>query len=200
MPGKYEITCGLLSNPRGTLIVTAVRGVGGGGGAPAADLVHRAAGGVPALPGARRRRPRRGDPRSFTDAIKAGDLDQARQLYLPARLAYAQIEPTAGRFADLATAIDASGRLFRAAGAGSRLQGLPPARIRLCSAPATLPTLAPVADALLADVTALQGRIAKLQPAPEQPLAANAAALGRHGAGAGPHGDEIATPMPTSPF
>ena len=39
---------------------------------------------------------------AFTDAIKAGDLERAKALYLPARIAYAKIEPVAARFGDLA--------------------------------------------------------------------------------------------------
>ena len=158
-------------------------GVGGGSGAPARDLVHRPAGGVSAQPGARRRRPGRGDPpvhrrgqgwrpRPGTAALSAGTprLCADRGDCRPLRRSRHR-----HRW---------SGGLFRATGAGSRLQRLSPLEYALFGTgdPAGL---APAADALLADVTALQGRLAKLQPAPEQPLARHRHPACRFGPGAG---------------
>jgi iron uptake system component EfeO len=45
--------------------------------------------------------------REFTDAIKAGDLQRAQQLYAPTRVYYERIEPIAELFADLDASIDA---------------------------------------------------------------------------------------------
>ncbi|MGY8810587.1 MAG: iron uptake system protein EfeO [Pseudomonadales bacterium] len=45
--------------------------------------------------------------REFTDAIKAGDLAKAQELYAPSRVFYERIEPIAELFADLDASIDA---------------------------------------------------------------------------------------------
>lgn len=45
--------------------------------------------------------------REFTDAIKAGDLQRAQQLYAPTHVYYERIEPIAELFADLDASIDA---------------------------------------------------------------------------------------------
>ncbi|MEH6799098.1 MAG: iron uptake system protein EfeO [Halopseudomonas sabulinigri] len=45
--------------------------------------------------------------REFTDAIKAGDLAKAQELYAPSRVYYERIEPIAELFADLDASIDA---------------------------------------------------------------------------------------------
>ena len=87
VPGTYEITCGLLSNPRGTLTVDRVRRVGRGGGPPADHAPSSGRWRSTSSTCARRATAWSRRRASFTDAIKAGDLDRARQLYLPARLA-----------------------------------------------------------------------------------------------------------------
>jgi iron uptake system component EfeO len=45
--------------------------------------------------------------KAFTDAVRAGDLEKAKQLYGPARVFYERIEPVAESFGDLDPAIDA---------------------------------------------------------------------------------------------
>lgn len=45
--------------------------------------------------------------KAFTDAIKAGNLEEAQALYAPARLHYERIEPAAEMFGDLDPIIDA---------------------------------------------------------------------------------------------
>ena len=168
VPGTYEITCGLLSNPRGTLTVTdsaeaaaeAARPPMTSFIGPMAQYQLDLALGAQAFVDA---------TRAFTDAVKAGDLDQARQLYLPARIAYAKIEPTAARFGDLATAIDGQAEYFEKQEQDPGFKGFHRLEHALFAAgdPAAA---AAAADTLLADATELQARIAKLQPAPEQPL------------------------------
>lgn len=106
LPGEYEITCGLLSNPRGKLTVT-----------PSEHSVTAAA--------------TKPDTRAFIGmlseykvflimqsnamlkaadalqaAIKAGDLEAARSAYLQTREPYKRTEIMAGRFADLQSQID----------------------------------------------------------------------------------------------
>jgi iron uptake system component EfeO len=45
--------------------------------------------------------------KAFTDAVDAGNLEQAKQLYAPSRVAYERIEPVAETFGDLDPEIDA---------------------------------------------------------------------------------------------
>jgi iron uptake system component EfeO len=45
--------------------------------------------------------------KGFTDAVDAGNLDQAKALYAPSRVAYERIEPVAETFGDLDPKIDA---------------------------------------------------------------------------------------------
>jgi iron uptake system component EfeO len=45
--------------------------------------------------------------KAFTDAVDAGDLDRAKALYAPSRVAYERIEPVAETFGDLDPKIDA---------------------------------------------------------------------------------------------
>ncbi|WP_075181082.1 iron uptake system protein EfeO [Pantoea sp. 1.19] len=105
--GAYQMTCGLLSNPRGKLVVTAAAGAGAGTLPPSAalalagpladykqwvmqqvsELVTQTA--------------------AFTAAVKANDIAKAKALYAPARSHYERIEPIAELFADLDGRIDA---------------------------------------------------------------------------------------------
>lgn len=102
-PGEYAMTCGLLSNPRGSLVVraaataapfkpTALDLVG-----PIAEYKVYVLSEVAALVA---------DTRTFVAAIQAGDLARARALYAPTRVHYERIEPVAELFSDLDTAID----------------------------------------------------------------------------------------------
>ena len=100
--GDYQMTCGLLSNPKGTLTVAA--GTQEAGAVPP-DLVKPIAdyrayvlSEVDALVTA---------TAAFTAAVKAGQLDEARRLYAPARVHYERIEPIAELFNDLDGSIDA---------------------------------------------------------------------------------------------
>ncbi len=100
--GDYQMTCGLLSNPKGTLTVAA--GAHEAGAVPP-DLAKPIAAyrayvlsEVDALVTA---------TAAFTAAVKAGQLDEARRLYAPARVHYERVEPVAELFNDLDGSIDA---------------------------------------------------------------------------------------------
>lgn len=102
--GEYDMTCGLLSNPKGKLIVKAV----GDQAAPKNDLLaltgpiteykaYVTAQVVELVKGTK----------AFTDAVKAGDIEKAKSLYAPTRQYYERIEPIAELFSDLDGSIDA---------------------------------------------------------------------------------------------
>ncbi|WP_431221991.1 iron uptake system protein EfeO [Serratia sp. L9] len=104
-PGEYDMTCGLLSNPKGKLVVTAAAGTATNGKPDAMDLVGPIAEYkvyvTKEVEGLVKQ------TRLFTDAIKAGDVAQARKLYAPTRQHYERIEPIAELFSDLDGSIDA---------------------------------------------------------------------------------------------
>jgi iron uptake system component EfeO len=94
--------------------------------------------------------------KAFTDAVRAGDIAQAKQAYAPARTHYERVEPIAESFGDLDPAIDARiddvqnpadwtgfHRIEKALWADNSLAGL-----------------APVADKLDADVHTLKSKAA----------------------------------------
>ncbi|AUU90322.1 ferrous iron transporter [Enterobacteriaceae bacterium ENNIH3] len=104
-PGEYDMTCGLLTNPKGKLIVkgqatadaakseallslgTAITDYKAYVTAETAELVK--------------------GTKAVTDAVKAGDIEKAKSLYAPTRQHYERIEPIAELFSDLDGSIDA---------------------------------------------------------------------------------------------
>jgi len=103
--GEYDMTCGLLSNPKGKLIVKASGNQVNDGRPDALALVGPIAEykvyvikEVDALAV---------ETKAFTDAVKAGDLEKAKSLYAPTRQHYERIEPIAELFSDLDGSIDA---------------------------------------------------------------------------------------------
>ncbi len=165
-PGKYEITCGLLNNPRGTLHVTPSAASDAEAARPAllaylgplAELQVFLATQTNALVKA---------TLALDDAIKSGDVDKAKAAYQDARQPYQQIAAMADQFADLHNAIDPVAdylekreqdpgftgfhRIEQGLYAGNSTEGL---------------TLA--SAKLLADVTALKERMRGLRIQPEQ--------------------------------
>jgi len=103
--GEYDITCGLLSNSKGKLIVKASGSKANDGKPDVLQLVGPIAeykvyvtkevGQLVA------------STKAFTDAVKAGDLAKAKALFAPTRQHYERIEPIAELFSDLDGAIDA---------------------------------------------------------------------------------------------
>ncbi|QEX16451.1 multidrug DMT transporter permease [Hypericibacter terrae] len=187
LPGDYEITCGLLSNPRGKLHVTPSAASDAEAAKPSmvafigplaeykVFLVLETNALVAAT-------------QSFTDAVKAGDVELAKTLYEPARVSYKHIEPVADRFADLDTAINARAVYFEKQEEDPAFGGFHRLEYGLFAKHST-EGLAPFADKLLADVTALQQRVRELQVPPET-LAASAARLLNKVADSAAAGDE----------
>lgn len=164
-PGTYEVTCGLLSNPRGTLHV-----------APSEEA---------------KAQPTRATMRSFlgplseykfylgrqsiaavrnaqdlANAIKIGDLAKAQMLYVTARQPYKHIEPVVHRFADLQNTIDPVADYFEKRENDAAFVGYQ--RIeRGLFVTKSLDGLAPVADRLVADLTTLDERLKGMKMTPD---------------------------------
>jgi iron uptake system component EfeO len=164
-PGHYEITCGLLSNPRGTLTVMAsaeseaerrkppVKAFIGPLSEYRFHLVMQSSTLTKAVAG-------------LVEAIRAGDLDAARRAYVAARLPYRRLDMVTSRFSDLENAIDPVADYLAERENDPAFTGFHRIEYGLF-AKTTLEGLAPVAEKLLAGVEALNTRIRALRLAPE---------------------------------
>lgn len=104
-PGEYEMTCGLLSNLKGKLIVK-------GSSTADADKSDALLSLGSAITDYKKYVTAEtaqlvAGTKAFTDAVKAGDIEKAKSLYAPTRQHYERIEPIAELFSDLDGSIDA---------------------------------------------------------------------------------------------
>jgi iron uptake system EfeUOB component EfeO/EfeM len=166
-PGDYAITCGLLSNPRGTLHVT-----------PTAESEAKAKARpsmvafVGPLSEYRVYLATQGSAliravQALNQALAAGDLAQARSLYLPARAAYQRIAPAAQRLAELDNAINARADYYEKREQDPGFGGFHRIEYALFQQNST-EGLGPVAEKLAADVTNLRQQLLAQSLAPEQ--------------------------------
>lgn len=102
--GEYEMTCGLLSNPKGKLVV---EGEGAAKSAPSERM--QLVGPISAYKAYVTEQVNQlvSGTQAFTDAVKAGDVEKAKALFAPTRQYYERIEPIAELFSDLDGSIDA---------------------------------------------------------------------------------------------
>lgn len=165
-PGGYQITCGLLSNPRGVLTVTAAKNPSPEALRPSLiDLIGPIAEYKVYLSGEAALLVTAVPP--LVDAIKAGDLAQARALLAPAWAHYRRMKPVADLFGDLDTALDARADYFEKKEQDPAFTGFHRLQYGLF-VQGTTDGLVPVADKLAADVVALQQRIGGLSLLPEK--------------------------------
>lgn len=180
-PGEFDITCGLLSSPRGKLRVT-----------PSAVSDSEAA--RPSLvayvgPLAEYRvylaleaGTLEDTARALLESIQRGQLAQARLDYVSAHQAYKRIEPMADLFADLDTRLNARAEYFEKREADPRFTGFHRLEYALfadSTRAADPKLLSPIAEGLLTDITALQERLRALNIAPERLTGASARRLSR---------------------
>ncbi|MGI4811955.1 MAG: iron uptake system protein EfeO [Janthinobacterium lividum] len=113
--------------------------------------------------------------RAFTDAVKAGDLAKAKQLYAPTRVHYESIEPIAELFNDLDGTIDSRADDHEKRELDPKFFGFHRIEYGLFAQNSTA-DLKPLADRLMHDVLDLQSRIATLVFPPSK-VVGGAAAL-----------------------
>jgi len=156
LPGEYEMTCGLLNNPRGKLVVTDSGFKEAAGEAnmeklakPLADykvyVQNEAAQLVTKTT-------------AFVEAVKAGRTEDAKAMFADVRTHYERIEPIAELFNELDPAIDARADDFKDKEQDPGFGGFH----RIEHALWTLNTtkgMEPIADKLLADVQKLKQEI-----------------------------------------
>ncbi|RKS27206.1 iron uptake system component EfeO [Pseudomonas sp. WPR_5_2] len=167
LPGDYAITCGLLSNPRGTLHVTPTA---------ASDAAAKARPSMVAFVGPlsefRVYLNSQGTAliqtvSALDQAIEAGDLSQAQALYIPARAAYQRLAPAAQRMAELDNGINARADYFEKREQDPAFTGFHRLEYALFQQ-RDLDGLAPVAQRLLTDVTRLKQQLLAQSLLPEQ--------------------------------
>jgi iron uptake system EfeUOB component EfeO/EfeM len=173
-PGVYAITCGLLSNPRGTLKVIATPESEASRTAPETRAflgplaeyrvyLSRRSGELVAATA------------TLAEKVKAGDLEGARTAWLAARQPWRQVAPVSGRIADLANSMDPLADYLEQREADPGFTGFHRIEHGLWAQGST-DGLAPFADKLAADAGVLRDRLKALGLQPAD-LAANAAAL-----------------------
>ncbi|KFF42223.1 multidrug DMT transporter permease [Pseudomonas sp. BRG-100] len=167
LPGDYAITCGLLSNPRGTLHVTPTTESDAQAKAkpsmvafigPLSEFRVYLSGQSGALIKA---------VTALQQAIDAGDLAQAQALYVPAREAYQRLAPASQRLAELDNAINARADYFEKREQDPAFSGFHRLEYSLFQQH-SLDGLAPVAQRLVADVTKLKQQLLAQSLPPEQ--------------------------------
>jgi len=107
------------------------------------------------------------DVRNFTAAVKAGDIEKAKQLFAPTRMSYERIEPLAELFSDLDSAIDSRADDHEKAEQDPAFGGFHRIEYALWVEKSTK-NVGPVADKLLANVVELQKRLTALTFPPEK--------------------------------
>ena len=167
LPGDYAITCGLLSNPRGTLHVTPTAASQAAAKAKPSMVAF-----VGPLSEFRVYLSQQGSAlikavTALQQAIAAGDLSQAQALYAPARAAYQRIAPAAQRLAELDNGINARADYFEQREQDPGFIGFHRLEYALFQQ-RTLDGLDPTAQRLVADVSALKQQLLAQSLAPEQ--------------------------------
>jgi len=107
------------------------------------------------------------DTRVFVAAVKAGDIEKAKQLYAPTRTSYEKIEPVAELFSDMDSAIDSRADDHEKAEKDPAFGGFHRIEHALWTQKSTQ-DVGKTADKLLADVLELQKRLGALTFPPEK--------------------------------
>ncbi|WP_321851884.1 iron uptake system protein EfeO [Pseudomonas paraveronii] len=167
LPGDYAITCGLLSNPRGTLHVTPTAESDAQAKAkpsmvafigPLSEfrvyLSSQASALIKAVT-------------ALQQAIDAGDLAQAQALYVPAREAYQRLAAASQRLAELDNAINARADYFEKREQDPAFSGFHRLEYSLFQQ-RSLDGLAPLAQRLVNDVSNLKQQLLAQSLPPEQ--------------------------------
>ena len=166
-PGDYVITCGLLSNPRGTLHVTPTAESQASAKArpsmvafigPLSEFRVYLSSQSNALIKA---------VDALSQAIASGDLQQAQAQYVPAREAYQRLAPAAQRLAELDNAINARADYFEKREQDPGFSGFHRLEYGLFEQRSTQ-GLAPIAEQLQANAVQLKQQLLAQSLPPEQ--------------------------------
>ena len=186
LPGEYEMTCGLLTNPRGKLTVS------DSGFKPTESQADMA---KLEKPLAEYKAYVQAEAKAlvaktteFTTAVKASDIDKAKSLFAATRYHYERIEPIAELFNELDPAIDAREDDFKQGPKDPDFTGFHRIEYALWVENSTA-GVNEIADKLLADVKTLQQEIDVLSFPPNK-VVGGAAVLIEEVAGSKISGEE----------
>ena len=186
LPGEYEMTCGLLTNPRGKLVVT---------DSGFKDTTDEAALEKLAQPLGDYKKYVQGEAKelvtkteAFVAAVKAGDIEKAKSQFAATRVHYERIEPIAELFNELDPAIDAREDDFKDGPKDANFTGFHRIEHALW-VEKDVKGVQTVADKLLEDVKKLQTEIDELNFPPTK-VVGGAAALIEEVAGSKITGEE----------
>ena len=186
LPGEYEMTCGLLTNPRGKLVVTDSGFKDTGNEADLEKLAKPLADYKVYVQGEAKELVAK--TKAFTDAVKAGDIEKAKSLFADARTHYERIEPIAELFNELDPAIDAREDDFKDKTEDAAFTGFRPHQHPLRGTK-SISGVKDIADKLMKDVEALQKEIDALSFPPNK-VVGGAAVLIEEVAGSKISGEE----------
>lgn len=167
LPGDYEITCGLLSNPRGTLHVTPTA---------ESDAAAKARPSMVAFIGPLSEYRVYLSTQSsallravgdLQQAIASGDLSAAQTAYVPAREAYQRIAPAAQRLSELDNAVNARADYYEKREQDPSFTGFHRIEFGLFQQH-SVEGLAPVVERLQTDITSLKQALLANSIAPDQ--------------------------------
>ena len=192
-PGEYDMTCGLLTNPKGKLTVTG-EATKDAAKADALLSLGEAITAYKAWVTAETAELVSGT-KAFTDAVKAGDIEKAKALYAPTRQHYERIEPIAELFSDLDGSIDAREDDYEKKAEDPKFTGFHRLEKALFG-DNSVKGMDNYADQLNADVLELQKRISELAFPPSK-VVGGAAGLIEEVAPAKSAEKKIATAIPT---
>lgn len=188
VPGEYQITCGLLSNPRGKLTVTPTAASDAEKGKLPLTAFLGALAEYQIYLGTEVNEFQK-TVANLSDAITSGDLTAAQSAYGPARAAYARIAPVTESFSDLDTAINARADYFEKREQDEAFGGLHRIEYALFETK-NMDGLETIAAKLVADAGALKDRIRSLRISPDRLIGGTASALNRFAATAGESGED----------
>jgi iron uptake system component EfeO len=154
--GQYQMTCGLLTNPKGVLTVTAAATSASAREPSALDLVGPLA--EYKVYVAKEVGDLVEQTKRFAEAVKAGKLDEARNLYAPTRQHFERIEPVAELFSDLDKSMDARADDFELKENDPAFVGFHRIEKALFADKSTA-GMWPLAERLVRDTQDLQGRL-----------------------------------------
>ncbi|SOB89775.1 iron uptake system component EfeO [Rhodobacter sp. JA431] len=175
-PGSYEITCGLLSNPRGSLeVLPTAASEAARTAPPVAEFVGPLAERQVQLMRAGSKFSK--STKALHAALVAGDLDGAKTAWLSAAQDWARLGSVSLRAADLTNRIAPHPEMLVDGETDPGFIGLTRIEYALFSQ-GSAAGLAPVAEALVEDASALQARIKAVKAAPAD-MAADAAKQAR---------------------
>ncbi|MEQ7921407.1 iron uptake system protein EfeO [Xanthomonas sp. WHRI 1810A] len=167
LPGDYEITCGLLSNPRGTLHVTPTA---------ESDAAAKARPSMVAFIGPLSEYRVYLSTQSsallravgdLQQAIASGDLSAAQNAYVPAREAYQRIAPAAQRLSELDNAVNARADYYEKREQDPGFTGFHRIEFGLFQQH-SVEGLTPVVERLQTDITSLKQALLANSIAPDQ--------------------------------